>query len=70
MGTFVQIDALNYDFYPLQGMPPTPIVSGQAHRPGSFRKSTPQSASRISALEIAIRAQARSPGFELARTGL
>ncbi|KAF8242764.1 hypothetical protein K440DRAFT_95637 [Wilcoxina mikolae CBS 423.85] len=50
------IDALSYDFYPLQGMPP-PTILGQNHRYGA--SSTAVRASRISALELAIRAQAK-----------
>jgi hypothetical protein len=50
MSGFPQIDALSYDFYPLQGMPPTVVSPAQKY----LRKSS--TASRISALEIAIRA--------------
>jgi hypothetical protein len=49
----LQIDALSYDFYPLQGMPPTVVSPAQKY----LRKATKAAtASRISALEIAIRA--------------
>ncbi|KAF8538083.1 hypothetical protein BDD12DRAFT_911050 [Trichophaea hybrida] len=50
------IDALSYDFYPLQGMP-QPTILGQNYRYGA--SSTAVRASRISALELAIRAQAK-----------
>lgn len=50
------IDALSYDFYPLQGMPSTAV-----HPVKRYLRKTPQTAtaSRISALEIAIRAHAK-----------
>ncbi|KAG0129559.1 cation channel family transporter [Tuber indicum] len=56
------IDALSYDFYPLQGMPPpaapeVPTAVGHiSFAPAPIRL---QRASRISALEIAVRAQAK-----------
>ncbi|KAH0613298.1 uncharacterized protein H6S33_009678 [Morchella sextelata] len=54
------IDALSYDFYPLQGQPPpAALVPGDGHI--SFAPTPPrlQRASRISALEISIRAEAK-----------
>ncbi|KAF2188253.1 hypothetical protein K469DRAFT_660883 [Zopfia rhizophila CBS 207.26] len=50
------IDALSYDFDPLQGM--TPAISGTATPGGMMPRSGPRSA-RISTLEVAIRAQAK-----------
>jgi hypothetical protein len=46
------IDALSYDFYPLQGMPGnmTPMISGSRVKPSAVRTST---------LEVAIRASAK-----------
>ncbi|KAH0531810.1 hypothetical protein TsFJ059_000592 [Trichoderma semiorbis] len=52
------IDALAYDFYPLQGMPgarPPPTAGSSASR----SKNTPLVASRTSTLEVAIRASAK-----------
>ncbi|KAK2786389.1 hypothetical protein FQN52_007846 [Onygenales sp. PD_12] len=55
------IDALSYDFYPLQGQPPP--MSSSTLRPSSWdtnqRGKLRSSAVRISCLEIAIRAQAK-----------
>lgn len=61
----MQIDALSYDFYPLQGMPPeTPVHSETSRRSQKaiLKPPTPkmrERKSRISALEVAIRAQVR-----------
>jgi hypothetical protein len=59
---------LSYDFYPLQGIPPptapqTPAAAGHI----SFAPTPPknQRASRISALEIAVRAQVGTLVFEI-----
>jgi len=51
-----QIDALSYDFYPLQGMEQT-LCADQKSGPAAQKRSQAATASRISALEIAIRAQ-------------
>ncbi|KAI5805018.1 cation channel family transporter [Geopyxis carbonaria] len=57
------IDALSYDFYPLQGMPEptdvasTPIIGGKPNDLPSRKRQL--GASRISTLELAIRAQAK-----------
>lgn len=51
------IDALSYDFDPLQGMA-MPAVAGTTTPGNSWNRSTPRSA-RISTLEVAIRAQAK-----------
>lgn len=56
------IDALAYDFYPLQGMPGAqqqqqpPMTAGSS---GSKSKNSPLVASRTSTLEVAIRASAK-----------
>ncbi|KAL6880997.1 hypothetical protein J3F83DRAFT_23122 [Trichoderma novae-zelandiae] len=53
------IDALAYDFYPLQGLPgsqPPPMTAGSS---SSKTKNTPLVASRTSTLEVAIRASAK-----------
>lgn len=55
------IDALSYEFYPLQGQPPSTPGNSQ-WRPGWSSKQRNKSAAgaaRISCLEIAIRAQAK-----------
>lgn len=51
------IDALSYDFDPLQGMA-MPGPTGNETPGASWRRQTPRSA-RVSALEVAIRAQAK-----------
>ncbi|KAF2742271.1 hypothetical protein M011DRAFT_412953 [Sporormia fimetaria CBS 119925] len=51
------IDALSYDFDPLQGMA-MPTAAGAASPGNSWNRGTPSSA-RVSALEAAIRAQAK-----------
>ncbi|RFU71946.1 integral membrane channel [Trichoderma arundinaceum] len=53
------IDALAYDFYPLQGLPgaqPPPMTAGSS---SSKSKNSPLVASRTSTLEVAIRASAK-----------
>ncbi|KAM0524717.1 hypothetical protein ACHAPE_000816 [Trichoderma viride] len=53
------IDALAYDFYPLQGLPgaqPPPMTAGSS---SSKSKNNPFVASRTSTLEVAIRASAK-----------
>lgn len=60
-----QIDALSYDFYPLQGMEQT-VSADQKSGPAAPKRSPTATASRISALEIAIRAQVGS-GHALGR---
>ncbi|KAI5848306.1 putative integral membrane channel protein [Tricharina praecox] len=52
------IDALSYDFYPLQGMEQT-LSADQKSGAAAQKRSQTATASRISALEIAIRAQAK-----------
>lgn len=55
------IDALSYDFFPLQGQSP-PTTATTLRGPGwssSQRSKPPAGAARISCLEIAIRAQAK-----------
>jgi hypothetical protein len=55
------IDALSYDFFPLQGQPP-PTTATTLRSPGwnsSQKNKQSQGTARISCLEIAIRAQAK-----------
>ncbi|KAL6719323.1 hypothetical protein ACLMJK_003562 [Lecanora helva] len=59
--TDAPVDALSYDFFPLQGLPPSNtgnITPGNNWGPVLKEKAQPQAA-RISALEIAIRAQSK-----------
>ncbi|KOS18269.1 Calcium channel YVC1 [Escovopsis weberi] len=53
------IDALAYDFYPLQGMPGGPAAPASSASGGSRAKNTLIMASRTSTLEVAIRASAK-----------
>ncbi|KAH6607411.1 integral membrane channel [Trichoderma cornu-damae] len=53
------IDALAYDFYPLQGMPGAQRPPASAGSSSSRSKSGPLVASRTSTLEVAIRASAK-----------
>ena len=57
----VTVDALSYDFFPLQGLPPSStgiVTPGNNWGPPPKEKAQPQAA-RISTLEIAIRAQSK-----------
>lgn len=51
------IDALSYDFYPLQGLPGAPSSTPPAA--SGLKSKNPPSASRTSTLEVAIRASAK-----------
>lgn len=51
------IDALSYDFYPLQGLPGAP--SATPPTPSGLKSRSPPIASRSSTLEVAIRASAK-----------
>lgn len=57
----VQLDALSYDFYPLQGLSNTDVgpVASSPNCDGTHRRRPQPPAARISALEIAIRAQSK-----------
>lgn len=51
------IDALSYDYFPLQGLPSSQTTAVQ--RTSSWEQKPRPAAARISALEVAIRAQAK-----------